>query len=46
MPVQAYNTEIRTFPSIIGAKLIYGAKSMVPFQATAPNAERAPEVKF
>lgn len=44
--VQAYNTEIRTFPSIIGAKLIYGAKPMVPFQATAPNAERAPEVKF
>lgn len=44
--VQAYNTEIRTFPSLIGARLIYGAKPMVPFQATAPNAERAPEVKF
>lgn len=44
--VQAYNTEIRTFPSIIGAKLIYGAKPMVPFQATTPGAEQAPKVQF
>lgn len=44
--VQVYNTEIRTFPSIIGAKLIYGAKPMTPFQATSPGAEQAPQVKF
>ena len=28
--VQEYNTTVRTFPSMIGAKLIYGAKPMVP----------------
>lgn len=44
--VQAYNTEIRTFPSIIGAKLVYGAKPMVPYQATTANAEQAPKVEF
>jgi LemA protein len=44
--VQAYNTEIRTFPSVIGAKVIYGAKPMATFQATTPNADVAPEVDF
>jgi LemA protein len=44
--VQAYNTTIRTFPDAIGAKIFYGAKPMVPFQATAPNADRAPTVNF
>lgn len=44
--VQAYNTTIRTFPDAIGAKIFYGAKPMTPYQATAPNADRAPEVKF
>jgi len=44
--VQAYNTEIRTFPSIIGAKVIYGSKPMTPFQATTPGAETAPSVTF
>ena len=44
--VQAYNTRIRTFPDIIGAKVIYGSKPMATFQATAPNAERAPTVSF
>jgi len=44
--VQAYNTRIRTFPDLIGAKLIYGAKPKVPFQATSPNAEQAPTVNF
>jgi LemA protein len=44
--VQAYNTRIRTFPDLIGAKLIYGAKPMVPFQATVPNAATAPTVSF
>ena len=44
--VQAYNTRIRTFPDVIGAKVFYGAKPMVPFQATTPNAEVAPTVDF
>lgn len=44
--VQDYNTEIRTFPTLITAKVIYGAQPLQPFKATAPGAERAPEVKF
>ncbi|MGK6319040.1 LemA family protein [Sphingomonas sp. DT-204] len=44
--VQAYNTRIRTFPDAIGAKIFYGAKPMVPFQATTPGAETAPKVDF
>jgi len=44
--VQRYNTRIRTFPDVIGAKIFYGAEPMVPFQATAPNAGEAPKVKF
>ena len=44
--VQSYNTTIRTFPDLIGAKIIYGAKPMVPFAATTPGAETAPTVNF
>ncbi len=44
--VRAYNTEIRTFPSVIGAKIIYGSDPMVPFEATTPNADVAPTVDF
>ena len=44
--VQSYNTRIRTFPDAIGARIFYGAKPMVPFAATTPNAERAPSVNF
>ena len=44
--VQSYNTTIRTFPDAIGAKVIYGAKPMIPFAASAPNPTKAPEVKF
>ena len=44
--VQAYNTTIRTFPSIVGAKLIYGSKPMMPFEATTPGADTAPKVEF
>jgi len=44
--VQAYNTRIRTFPDVIGAKVFYGAEPMVPFQATAENAKEAPKVDF
>jgi LemA protein len=43
--VQNYNTTIRTFPDIIGAKIIHGAKPMIPFRAAA-GSEKAPEVKF
>ena len=43
--VQAYNTRIRTFPDAIGAKIFYGAKPKVPFEAAA-GAEDAPKVDF
>ena len=43
--VQAYNTEIRTFPSVIGARVIYGSQPMTPFQAEE-GAQRAPTVNF
>jgi LemA protein len=43
--VQAYNTRIRTFPDAIGAKIFYGAKPKVPFQAAA-GSEQAPTVNF
>ncbi len=44
--VQGYNTLIRTFPAAVTAKIIYGAKPITPFTATAPNAEAAPKVTF
>lgn len=43
--VQSYNTTIRTFPDMIGAKIIHGAKPMVPFEAQA-GSDKAPPVKF
>ena len=43
--VQVYNTEIRTFPGVIWAKLFWGAKPMETFTATA-GSERPPQVKF
>ena len=43
--VQAYNTRIRTFPDAIGAKIFYGAKPKVPFEAAA-GAQDAPKVDF
>jgi LemA protein len=43
--VQAYNTRIRTFPDAIGAKIFYGAKPKVPFEAAA-GAQDAPTVDF
>jgi LemA protein len=42
---QDYNTTIRTFPSIIAAKIIYGSKPMQYFTAH-PGAETAPQVNF
>ncbi|MGZ8999036.1 MAG: LemA family protein [Allosphingosinicella sp.] len=44
--VRAYNTTIRTFPAVIGAKVIYGSQPMVPYQASTPNADVAPTVDF
>ena len=46
LAVQDYNTTIRTFPSLIAAKFVYGSEPLAPFQATADNAETAPTVKF
>ena len=43
--VQAYNTRIRTFPDAIGAKIFYGAKPKVPFEASTA-AQEAPPVNF
>ena len=43
--VRQYNTEIRTFPSVIGAKVIYGSKPMVPYQAVTLGAEAAPSLE-
>lgn len=43
--VQSYNTTIRTFPDMIGAKLIHGAKPMIGFKAD-PGASAAPKVDF
>jgi LemA protein len=42
--VQDYNTEVRTFPSMIGAKM-RGAQPMVPYQAVTPGAEVAPSLE-
>src|SRR3954454_2398841 len=43
--VRSYNTRIRTFPDAIGAKIFYGAKPKVPFEAAAA-AQEAPSVNF
>jgi LemA protein len=43
--VRQYNTLIRTFPTAIGAKVFYGAKPKVPFEAAAA-AQTAPTVTF
>jgi LemA protein len=43
--VQSYNTTIRTFPDAIGAKIFYGSKPMVTYQAVTPGAEVAPSLQ-
>ena len=43
--VRQYNTTIRTFPDAIGARIFYGAKPKVPFEA-AEGSDVAPEVNF
>ncbi len=40
--VRQYNTTIKTFPDIIGAKVIHGAKEMVPYKAATEGADVAP----
>lgn len=42
--VQDYNTEVRTFPSMIGARL-RGAQPLVPYKAVTPGAEVAPDLQ-
>ena len=42
---QDYNTTIRTFPSIMAAKIIYGSKPLQYFTAQ-PGSETAPQVNF
>ncbi|MDB5700808.1 MAG: LemA family protein [Sphingomonadales bacterium] len=44
--VQSYNTQIRTFPAAIGAKIFYGAKPMTTYTATSAGAQNAPKVDF
>ena len=43
--VRQYNTTIRTFPDAIGARIFYGAKPKVAFEAES-GAEQAPSVSF
>lgn len=43
--VRQYNTLIRTFPTAIGAKVFYGAKPKVTFEASTA-AQSAPKVDF
>jgi LemA protein len=43
--VRQFNTRIRTFPDIIGARIIHGAQAKMPFEA-AEGAEEAPTVDF
>ena len=43
--VRQYNTTIRTFPDAMAAKVIYGSKPMVPYEATTPNAQVAPSLE-
>jgi LemA protein len=42
--VQAYNTEVRTFPGMLWA-MVWGARPMETFTA-APESQKAPQVKF
>ena len=44
--VQDYNTTIRTFPAIVGAKVIYGAKPLVTYKAVTAGADVAPTLNM
>jgi len=43
--VRQYNTTIRTFPSVMAARIVYGSQPMTPFEAEEA-AQRAPTVDF
>jgi LemA protein len=43
--VRQFNTRIRTFPDIIGARIVHGAQPKVPFEA-AEGADEVPTVDF
>jgi LemA protein len=43
--VREYNTTIRTFPSIMAAKIVYGSKPMVSYEAVTKGAEVAPSLE-
>jgi LemA protein len=44
--VAEYNKKVRYFPTNLTAKFLLDMKPRETFKATAPNAEKAPEVKF
>ncbi|USI71396.1 LemA family protein [Sphingomonas morindae] len=44
--VRQYNTLIRTFPTALTAKIVYGATPKTPYEATSPGADQAPKVSF
>ncbi|WP_248802085.1 LemA family protein [Pseudomonas sp. MWU13-2100] len=47
LSVEKYNTEIRTFPGRLWHSLMYSNLPLRPtFEATAQDAEKAPQVKF
>ena len=43
--VRSYNTTIRTFPSVVAARVIYGAQPLTPYEADEAS-QRAPTVDF
>ena len=47
LAVERYNTEIRTFPGRLWHAVMYSDLPVrATFEATTPNADKAPEVKF
>ncbi len=44
--VRQYNTTIRTFPDIIGAKIIHGAQPLTSYEAATEGAEVAPSLNM
>ena len=47
LSVEKYNTEIRTFPGRLWHGLMYSDLPLRPnFEATAQDADKAPQVKF
>lgn len=44
--VRAYNTELKTFPGVIWAKLLYGTNKPMEEFSIAEAAKSAPQVKF